>query len=91
MCMVHRIAKSEVPMYLRNYFVNVKDTHRHSTRGSATDFGPYKFKNGIGKNTFLYSAAVMWNGLPKSLKSTVSKYGFKTAHKRWLFENRMLA
>ena len=73
MCMVHRITKNEVPKYLLKYFSNVRDTHGYNTRGSSTDFVPYQFKSCKGKNTFLYSAAVMWNGLPKSLKSIVSK------------------
>ena len=87
MCMVHRIVKNEVPNYLVKYFENVRDIHRYNTRGSSTDFVPYKFESSKGKSTFLYSAAVMWNGLPKSLKTTVSKANFKIAHKRWLNAN----
>ena len=89
--MVHRIKNREVPRYLIKYFVDVKDTHRYNTRGSSTDFVPYKFNSGMGKSTFLYSAAVMWNGLPKKLKSIVSKDTFKSSHKRWLNEKRKIS
>ena len=85
--MVHRIVKKEVPNYLVKYFENVRDNHQYNTRGSSTDFIPYKFKSSKGKSTFLYSAGVMWNGLPKNLKTIVSKANFKIAHKRWLNAN----
>ena len=33
---------------------------------------------------FLYSAAVLWNGLPASMKTFFSLVSFKTALKKWL-------
>ena len=38
----------------------------------------------MGKNSFLYSAAVSWNRLPAIMKTIVSLVSFKTALKKWL-------
>ena len=90
MCLVHRIRSNVAPNYFRDYFNKVSDTHSHYTRGSPTDFKPYKFYTGMGKTSFLYSAAVQWNDLPSNLKLTSSFESFKFTLKRWLANNVIL-
>ena len=81
--MVYRIIKNEVPKYLCNYFSRIRNTHSYSTRRSATDL-VFRFRSCMGKGSFLYSAAVLWNGLPASMKTIFSLVSFKTALKKWL-------
>ena len=40
----------------------------------------------FGHRTFLYQAAVLWNGLPQSLRHSVSLKAFKSALKTFLFQ-----
>ena len=84
MCMVHRIIEDKAPKYLCNYFSKVSDVHRYSTRGSATNFVPCKVKTSIGKASFLYSAAITWNGLPTVTKLTRTTASFKSSLKSFL-------
>lgn len=88
LCMVHKIIRNAVPQYLRGYFVRVRNVHGHATRGSLTDLVPVRFKRVIGQNTFLYSAAVLWNSLPMELKSIKPFPTFKSAVKNWIRRNR---
>ena len=67
--MVHRIVKNEIPKYLCNYFSRILNTHSYSTKRSATDLVLFRFRSCMGKGSFLYSAAVLWNGLPASMKT----------------------
>ena len=60
-----KIILNLAPKYLLNYFLPVRETHQHSTRGRTTDFVPCRFKTMIGKNSFRYNAAVLWNKLWK--------------------------
>lgn len=41
----------------------------------------------MGKNTLIYSAAVMWNNLPSSLKLVRSENILKVAFKSWFLRN----
>ena len=87
LCLVKRIVQGEVPKYLCNYFNSIRDHHQYSTRGSSTDFIPYKFKSMMGKESFLYSAAKQWNSLPKQIKTLPSLATFKKQVKKWLLDN----
>ena len=82
-----KIVLNLVPKYLKNYFTRVSKSHQHSTRGSATDFIPNRFKTLIGKNSFKYSTTTEWNLLPTNLKQSSSIVTYKVALKRWL-QNR---
>lgn len=84
LCMVLRIFKREAPRYLTDYFCKVSDVHGYSTRGSSTNIVPIKFKSLMGKCTFLYSAAILWNRLPENIKLLTSRVTFKTSLKKWL-------
>lgn len=74
LCLVYKIKNNLAPKYLVNYFSKVSDTHNYSTRGSSTDYRLCRFKSCMGKFSFLYSAAVLWNGLPLNLKTVSSSY-----------------
>lgn len=69
LCMVHGIIENEVPKYLRNYFPRIPNTHSYSTRTSATDLVLFRFRSCMGP--FLYSATVLWNGLPTNMKTVL--------------------
>lgn len=86
--MVHRIINCETPVYLINYFNRVNGVHSYSTRRSSTDLVLYRFNTQLGKRSFLYSGAVLWNNLPDNIKNKVSNGAFKLAVKKWLF-NKM--
>lgn len=82
--MIHKIVYGDVPKYFRNYFNKVNEVHRYSTRGSATDFIPPRVKTNLGKQSFLYVGATLWNGLPSTLKTVRSIGSFKKGLKVWL-------
>lgn len=44
------------------------DVDSYSTRGNSTEFVSCRFKSNMGKDSFLYPAAMMWNRLPLRLK-----------------------
>lgn len=87
LCLVHKIMQNAVPKYLQNYFTKVSDVHSYSTRGSSYNIVPSKFKSCMIKNSFLYSAALLWNGLPDSLKLVDTLSKFKSNLKNWLMTN----
>lgn len=87
MILTYKITKNRVPEYLTNYFTTVRDTHSHFTRGSTINFIPWRFKTQFGKNTFRYSAALLWNRLPMEIKCSPSERVFKQVLRRWLLEN----
>lgn len=84
MCLVHRIVHGVVPVYFNNYFNRIRDTHAYPTRRSSTDFVPVRLRSCMGKESFLYSAAVFWNSLPSDLKIVVNAVRFKSSLKTWL-------
>ena len=83
LCTVHRIVYGDVAKYFRNYFNQVSDVDRHSTRDSSTDFVPPRVKINLGKEYFLYAGTTLWNRLPGKLKSGRNKGSFKKALKQW--------
>lgn len=88
LCMVHNILGNTVPQYLSGYFNRVRNVHGHATRGSLTDLVPIRCNRVIGQNSFLYSAAVLWNSLPMELKSISPFSIFKSSIKRWIMSSR---
>ena len=60
--------------YYYYYISKISDTNNYTTRGSFTDFSLYRFKSCMGRYSFLYSAAVLWNGLPLNHKLLSSSY-----------------
>ena len=85
LCLVYRIRKGEVPKYMINYFNYVKNNHSHGTRGRETNIVPHSFNlKTYGKKTFLYTAAVLWNSLPITIKQAPSLTRFKRAVRPWL-------
>ena len=64
---IHNTTK--IPMYLTNYFQNVKDVHKYNTRGSSTDHVQPRFGSNKGSNLFSCYATKTWNALPKALKA----------------------
>lgn len=85
LCIVYKISKGEVPSYLNNYFQYVKNNHSHDTRGRDTNIVPFRFKLiSYGQQTFLYSAAVLWNSLPSSIKQAPRLTSFKKSVRTWL-------
>jgi len=74
LCLVYKIRNNLAPKYLSDYSSKISDTHNYCTRGSSTDYRPCRFKSCVGKYSFLYSAAVLWNGLPSNLKLLSSSY-----------------
>lgn len=59
----HEIVLGTVPQYLKSCLTTVRDCHSYTTRGSATNLVPCRFKYGTGQNTFLYMAVVEWKKL----------------------------
>lgn len=85
LCLVYKIRNNLAHKYLCDYFSKISDTHNYCTRGSSTDYRPCRFKSCVGKYSFLYSAAVLWNDLPLNLKLLSSSYyHFKSSIKKWL-------
>ena len=86
--MVHGVFYDSVPSYFRGYFTRVSDAHTYRTRASDTDVTLYKYKlDTVGKNTFAYTGASLWNKLPAPLKMIESTNQFKVALKKWFLDN----
>ena len=85
MGMVYKIHyTTKIPMYLSNYFKNVKDVHKHNTRGSSTNHFQPRFGSKKGLNSFACYTTNMWNSLPIALKECKSLTSFKSALKSHL-------
>ena len=72
---------NKIPMYLKDYFLKVKDRHNYNTRGSSTDLVQPRHDSNKGLNSFSCYATNMWNALPKAVKECKSLTSFKTALK----------
>ena len=83
--MVHKILNGDVPKYFRNYFNRVSEVHTHATRGSTTDFVPPRVRTNLGKDSFFYTGAALWNRLPGALKVVGSLGNFKKALKKMAY------
>ena len=75
---------NKIPMYLKDYFLKVKDRHNYNTRGSSTDLVQPRHGTNKGLNSFSCYATNMWNALPKAVKECKSLSSFKTALKEHL-------
>ena len=80
---VHKIVNNKCPSYMKDNFVNIKDTHRYHTRASEHNFIIPNCQGSIS-NTFYYSAVKDWNGLPDSIKSIKDNIKFKFEVKKFL-------
>jgi len=79
---VYKIIQRTLPKYLYDYYVFVRDVHGISTRARIKNIYLYRFKSVVGKNSFLYSSAVAWNGLPDNLKQLQEAWPFRSKKKK---------
>lgn len=82
--LTRKILYRNEPRYFKDYFKFIRNSHSYSTRASATDIVPCRFKSCSGQNTFLYMAAVEWNRLPVEIKLSKSDHCFNRACGEWL-------
>ena len=82
--LTRKILYKNEPRYFKDYFKLIRNSHSYSTRGSATDIVPCRFKTCSGQNTFLYMAAMEWNKLPVGIKLSQSDCCFNRACGEWL-------
>ena len=78
-----KIKNDICPVYLKDDFRPVNQSHNHHTRSSLSSFALPKFK-GPGYKTFIYTVIKEWNGLPESLRSCDTASSFKHLLKQHL-------
>ena len=68
---VFKIRNNLAPDYLSNRFTLIEQTHQHNTRGRRFNFS---ISSSISDSlvTFSYTAAILWNALPTSIKEITS-------------------
>ena len=73
---VFKIRNNLAPDYLSNRFTLVEQTHQHNTRGRRFNFS---ISSSISDSlaTFSYTAAILWNALPTSIKEITSLSVFR--------------
>lgn len=85
--MVYKILQRNVPKYLCDYYVFIRDIHSFSTRSRINNIYLCRYKSLNGKNSFLYSSAVAWNELPDCLKQIQEEGLFRREVKKCLFND----
>ena len=73
---VFKIRNNLAPDYLSKRFTLVEQTHQHNTRGRRFNFS---ISSSISESllTFSYTAAILWNTLPNSIKEVTSLSVFR--------------
>ena len=66
-----------VPSYFSDYFIRNRTIHTYKTR-QRNDIHLPNPKLTLGKNTFRFSGAVIFNNLPTSIKEATSLSTFKS-------------
>ena len=83
---VHRIYYHGLPEYLEPFFIRLRDTHDHNTRGSHYNFKVPK-TNSVILKTFTYNAIKLWNLIPDTIKVIESYTNFKRSLKKHLLNS----
>ena len=74
--LVYKCLNNLVPQYLSDYFSRNHSFHSYNTR-RREDIHPSRPKLSLGKRTFRYSGAILFNSLPETYKRTASLEAFK--------------
>ena len=85
---MYNIFYGTAPSYLC-VFKKVSDVHSYSTRRSNKSYVIPHVKS-QGSKSFSFNGCKLWNNLPNNIKSELTKDGFKSKCKEFLF-NRMLS
>ena len=81
-CMVYKSLNDLAPKYMSDMFKNVSDCHNRDTRSSVrNDLSlPSGRHKDIYRNSFAYDGAIIWNGIPASIRNAESFNSFKSAY-----------
>ena len=74
--LVYKCLNDLVPQYLCDYFSRNHSFHSYNTR-RREDIHPLRPKLTLGKRTFRYSGAILFNSLPETYKRAASLEAFK--------------
>ena len=74
--LVYKCLNNLAPQYLSDYFSRNHSFHSYNTR-RREDIHPSRPKLSLGKRTFRYSGAILFNSLPETYKRTASLEAFK--------------
>ena len=79
--MVYKFTHGLAPEYLQDKFVN--RVSNYFLRDSSNKFDVPLLRTNYLKNSFRYSGAVVWNGLPLTLRQAESIQSFKSGCKEF--------
>ncbi|KAL1447319.1 hypothetical protein WDU94_005634, partial [Cyamophila willieti] len=82
-----RILKEKTPPYLHSSFHTLQDNHQYNTRSQHTLSIPVHHTQ-IMTNSFVCTAARLWNHLPVDLRALDNRLAFKILTKRYLLERQ---
>ena len=82
---IFKIFNNTSPSYLSQNFTRVSSFHNYSTRSSNYNFVVPRVQ-GIGTNTFYYSAIKLWNDMPNNIKCQQYKCSFKMSVKKYFLD-----
>ena len=87
LCLIYKINNGLAPENTRQMFEGCEDIYNHSTRFvSSGNFYVKKMNTSMSQTMFAYSAAVTWNNLAESLKSSVSLETFQRNLEKHILE-----
>ena len=80
--LMYKIENDLAPTYMKEMFVKTSDLHTYSTRSATSGgFHPPHRKLNIGKASFSYRGAHVWNQLPVEIREAQSLENFKNSLK----------
>ncbi len=83
-CFVYKMLNNEHPDYMTNYFVEVQQCHKYSTRhAQSRALCLNKINNECGRRTLQYSGAKLWNSIPSALRQMTSYDSFKRNYHKY--------
>ena len=71
------IMNGQAPVDLVNMFTQTNSVHDHNTRGG-TNIRVKKYNMSIGRRTFVYRGAHVWDNNPEHVQNVTTVYCFKT-------------
>ena len=84
LCWVHSILNNSSTSYLSSHFIPVRNAHSVRTRASQMALYVPRVRSNIGKQSFRYIGAVIWNQLSHNLQNISSHSTFKRCLKKHL-------
>ena len=73
--LMYKTINKSTPKYLTKIFENINSEHSHNVRNSYV-YVPRPYTES-GENSFHYQGAVLWNSLPRDVKSPPNLRSFK--------------